>query len=121
LHRSVRDHLICLSNVCTSFWQASEWGMRRLQGTFPCCKKCLPTDKDKRRMVLECIIFVHNFQTELVGLNQIAEVFNPGYKNVINIHRYNKIRRYYLQPGDYETEDEAKLMEENFGGGSDFD
>ncbi len=61
LHHSVCDHLIRLSNVYTSLWQASEWGMQGLQGTFPCCKKCLPTDKNKRRMVLECIIFVHNF------------------------------------------------------------
>ncbi len=86
---------------------------------FPCCEKHLPTDKDKRRMVLECIIFLHNFQTELVGLYQIAEVFNHEYKNVINIHGYDWIQRYYLQPGDYETNNEAELMEENFGGESD--
>jgi hypothetical protein len=116
LHCSAHDHLIWLSNIYTSIWQASEWGMGVLQGTFPCCKKCLPTDKDKRRLVLECIIFVHNFWTELVGLNGIAEVFNPKYKNVINIHGYDWIQRYYLQPGDYEMEDEAELMEENFGG-----
>ncbi len=61
LHHSVCDHLIPLSNVYTSLWQASEWVMQRLQGTFPCCKKRLPTDKDKRWMVLKCIIFVHNF------------------------------------------------------------
>jgi hypothetical protein len=86
LHRSVCDHLIQLSNIYTSLRQASEWGKRGLQGTFPCCKKRLPTDKDKRRGVLECNILVHNFRTELVGLNQIAAVFNPEYKNVINIH-----------------------------------
>jgi hypothetical protein len=61
LHCSVCDHLIQLSNIYNSLWQASEWGMRELQGTFPCCKKRLPTDKDKRWLVLECIIFVHNF------------------------------------------------------------
>ncbi len=49
--------------------------------------------------------FVNSFQTELVGLNQIAEVFNPN-KNVINIYDYNRIQRYYLQPGDYETDNE---------------
>ncbi len=86
LHSSVRDHLIQLSNIYTSLWQASEWWMRKLQGTFPCCKKRLPTDKDKRRLVLECIIFVHNFWIEFVGLNEIAAVFNPNCKNVINIH-----------------------------------
>ncbi len=73
-------------------------------------KKCLPTDKDKRRLVLECTIFVHNFRTELVGLNEIAEVLHPEYKNVINIHGYDWIQRYYLQPGDYETNNKAKLI-----------
>ncbi len=119
MHCSVCDHLISLSNVYTSLWQASEWGMQGLQGTFPCCKKRLPSDKDKRWMVLECIIFIHNFRTELVGLTQISEVFNTKYEHVINIHGYNWIQRYYLQPGDYETDDEAELMEENFGGESD--
>jgi hypothetical protein len=53
LHRSVCDNLIRLSNIYTSLRQASEWGMRGLQGSFPRCKKCLPSDKDKQRMVLE--------------------------------------------------------------------
>jgi hypothetical protein len=57
----------------------------------------------------------------LVGLIEIAEVFNPENKNVINIHGYDWIQRYYLQPGDYETDNEAELMEENFGGESDSD
>jgi hypothetical protein len=61
LHCSVHDHLICLSNVHISLQQASEWGMRKLQGSFPRCKKLLPLDKDKRQMVLESIIFIHNF------------------------------------------------------------
>jgi hypothetical protein len=39
LHPLVRDNLIRLSNVYTSLRQASEWGMRGLQGTFPRCKK----------------------------------------------------------------------------------
>ncbi len=71
--------------------------------------------------MLECIILVHNFRAELVELNQIAAVFNPEYKNVINIHGYDRIQRYYLQPGDYETDDKAELMEENFGGKSNSD
>ena len=49
LHRSLRDYLIRMSNVYTSLRQASEWGMRGLQGSFPRCKKRLPSDKDKRR------------------------------------------------------------------------
>jgi hypothetical protein len=42
-------------------------------------------------------------------------VFAPEYERVININGYDRIRQYYLQPGDYVTDDEAELMEENFG------
>ena len=103
-----------MSNVYTSLRQASEWGMRGLQGTFPRSKKRLPSDKDKRRLVIECIIFVHNFRTSIIGQNQIATVFDPEYERVINVHGYDRIRRYYLEPGDYETDKEAELMIENF-------
>ncbi len=95
LHSAVRDNLIRLSNVYMSLRQASEWGMRGLQGTFLCCKKRLPSDKDKCCCILECIILVHNFQTEIVGHNQISMVFVPEYELVINIHGYNRIRKYY--------------------------
>ncbi len=90
----MRDNLIHLSNVYISLRQASEWGMRGLQGTF---------------------ILVTNFRMELVGHSQISEVFGPEYERVLNINGYDRIRQYYLQPGDYETDDEAELMEENFG------
>ncbi len=75
----------------------------------------MPSDKDKRRHVLECIILVHNFRTEVVDHDQISEVFAPEYERVIDIHGYDRICRYYLEPGDYETDDKAELLEENFG------
>jgi hypothetical protein len=34
-------------------------------------------------------------------------VFNPEYEQVINLDGYDRIRQYYLQPGDYETDDEG--------------
>jgi hypothetical protein len=52
---------------------------------------------------------------EVVGHNQISDEFGPEYKQVININGYDRICQYYLQPGDYKTDDEAELMEENFG------
>ncbi len=58
---------------------------------------------------------MHNFRTEVIGHNQISAAFAPEYELVINIHGYNRIRRYYLEPGNYETDDEAELLEENFG------
>jgi hypothetical protein len=72
--------------------------MRRLQGTFPRCKKRLPSDKFKRSRVLECIILVRNYRTEIVGHNQISMVFALEYEQVIKIHGYDRIHKYYLQP-----------------------
>jgi hypothetical protein len=114
MHSLVRDHMFRLSNVYTLLRQASEWGMRGLQGTFPRCKNCLPLDnrKQHRVRVLECIILVCNFCIEIVGRNQIMAVFDPEYERVINIHGYDRIRTYYLQHGDYATDDEAELMDE---------
>jgi hypothetical protein len=48
LHRDVRNYLLRISNVHTLLWQASEWGMRGMQGTFLRCKKRLPSG-DKMR------------------------------------------------------------------------
>jgi hypothetical protein len=61
LHRGIRDYLLRISNVHTLLWQAREWGMRGLQGTFPRCKKHLPSNSEQRRLVLETIVLVHNF------------------------------------------------------------
>ncbi len=52
---------------------------------------------------------------EPVGHNQILEVFGPEYERVININGYDRIRKYYLQPDGYETDNKAELMEEDFG------
>ena len=87
-----------------------------ITGSLPRRKKQLPSNKEKCRRVLECIILVHNFRTQVVGHNQISAVFVPEYERVINIHGNDRIHRYYLvEPGNYETDDEAELLEENFG------
>jgi hypothetical protein len=79
LHHDVQNYLLKISNVHTSLWQASEWGMRGLQGTFPCCKSCLPSDSVQRRLVLEAIILIHNFCTDYVGYSQIKTFFDNEY------------------------------------------
>ena len=116
LHSAVRDNLLRLSNVYTSLRQASEWGMRGLQGTFPRCKKRLPSNRIKRRLVLESIIFINNFRTEIVGRNQISTVFDPEYEQVINLEGYDRIRQYYLRPGDYETDDDDNEIDDEDDG-----
>ncbi len=39
LQHDIQNYLLKMSNVHTLLWQANEWGMRELQGTFSCCKK----------------------------------------------------------------------------------
>jgi hypothetical protein len=100
LHHGIRDYLLRISNVHTLLWQASEWGMRGLQGTFPRCKKRLPSDSAKQCLVLEAIVLMHNFQTEYVGYSQIKSVFDPKYVRIENPPGYNQIAQYYFRPGE---------------------
>lgn len=60
--------------------QAAEWGMRAIQAAFTRLKQPLPTDNRKRLLIIETAVFLHNFRTEEVGLNQIRTVF-------LNAHR----------------------------------
>ena len=106
LHRDVRDYLLRISNVHTSLRQASEWGMRGLQATFPRWKKRLPSDHYQRRLVIEAIVLIHNYRTELVGYNQINTVFDPEYVRIQNLQGYDRISQYYFKPGEYNSDDD---------------
>ncbi len=77
--------------------------MRGLQGTFPQCKKQLPSDSLKCRLVIESIVLLHNFWTEYVGYNQIKTVFDPEYARINNLEGYDWIAQYYFCPGDYDS------------------
>ena len=46
------------------------------------------------------IILLHNFRTDVVGLNQIATVFNVEYETYVNVRNYDRIAQYYEQVGD---------------------
>jgi hypothetical protein len=80
-------------------------------GSFPWCKKCLPTDSRKQKIVLESIILTHNYRTELVGSNQIKTVFDPEYQQIISIEGYDRIHKYYLQPEDFESDKDENAYE----------
>jgi len=97
---NLRPYLICLSNVYVSLHQASEWGMRGLQGTFPRCKKRLPGNPFTCKLVIQSIVLVHNFRTETVGFNQIRTVFDPQYEMYISLSGYDRIRRFYFNEDD---------------------
>jgi hypothetical protein len=106
LHRDVRDYLLRISNVHTSLRQASEWGMRGLQATFPRWKKRLPSDHFQRRLVIDAIVLIHNYRTELVGYNQINTVFDPEYVRIQSLEGYDRISQYYFKPGEYNSDDD---------------
>ena len=74
--------------------------MRGLQGTFPRFKKRLPSNPAKGKLVIQSIVLVHNFRTEIVGLNQIRTVFDPEYERYISLYGYDRIRRYYFNEDD---------------------
>jgi len=84
------------SHVYTLLRQASEWGMRALQGSFSRLTAKLPGQKNKRKNIIYAIILLHNFRTRSIGLNQIATVFNPHYEQYINVNGYDKIHRYFV-------------------------
>ena len=107
LHRDVREYLLRISNVHTSLRQASEWGMRGLQGTFPRWKKRLPSDHFQRRLVIEAIVLIHNYRTELVGFNQINTVFDSEYVRIQNLEGYDRIAQYYFRPDEYNSDDDV--------------
>jgi hypothetical protein len=58
-------------------------------------KSRLTSNKRKRRQILTVIILLHNFRTDVVGLNQIATVFNVEYESYLNIRNYDRIAQYY--------------------------
>ena len=60
------------------------------------------TLKTKRKLILNVIILLHNFRTELVGLNQIATIFNVA--SYVHVRNYDRISQYYKEivDSDYE-------------------
>ena len=58
-----------------------------------------------RRLVIEAIVLIHNFCTELVGFNQIKTVFDPEYVRIQSLEGYDCISQYYFKPGDYNSDD----------------
>jgi hypothetical protein len=95
LHPAIKDFILNLHNIYTSLRQAAEWGMRALQGTFARLKARLTENCEKRYLILACIILLHNYRTELVGLNQIKTVFHPEYEQYVNVNGYDRIRKYF--------------------------
>ena len=95
LSPELAEYLLPLHERYISLRQASEWGMRALQGTFSRLKSRMTSRTGIRKKIIFSIILLHNFRTEFVGLNQIATVFNPHYDQYINLDTYDRIQRYF--------------------------
>jgi len=104
LPTETRREILRRHNTYVSLRQSSEWGMRSLQGTFTRMKSRLTSNKTKRKLILTVIILLHNFRTDVVGLNQIATVFNEEYDAFVNIRNYDRIAQYYEEIVDSDSE-----------------
>ena len=71
--------------------------MRSLQGTCTRMKSRLTSNKRKRKLILTVIILLHNYRTDVVGLNQEYD----AYVNIIN---YDRIAQYYEEIVDSDSE-----------------
>jgi DDE superfamily endonuclease len=68
-------HMIMMREA-TSLRQASEWGMRAIQGAFPRLKRKIKyEEKGERRRILQLVPLLYNYRLEAVGLNQIRNTY----------------------------------------------
>ena len=91
----VRDYFLKKHEIYVSLRQASELGMRALQGSFCRLKSRLTSNKKKRHLIILCIVLLHHYRTEHVGLNQIATVFNAEYEQCLNLEGYDRIAKFF--------------------------
>jgi hypothetical protein len=60
----------------TSVRQLSEWGMRQIQAKFPRLKDDMPYEEQgERKVTLNLMVLLYNFQTARVGMNQIQNSY----------------------------------------------
>ena len=79
----------------TSVRQASEWGMRALQGTFPRLKdRFINEENGERKVILLTAVLLFNLWTRLVGINQILSTVMPHLSVEANYFLSQDIRLY---------------------------
>ena len=60
----------------TAMRQAAEWGMRAIQGSFPRLKDTIKFERNgERKIILRLAVLLYNYRLEVVGLNQIRNVY----------------------------------------------
>ena len=67
-----------VDNEATAMRKIAEWWMRALQGLFPWLKeKILFEERGDRKIRLNLMVLLYNFQVSKVGQNQIGSVYMP--------------------------------------------
>ena len=86
------DELL-VNRDATSIRQLSGWGMRIIQSSFPRLKEPLRFEEDGDRfIILRLMVNLYNYQTEMMGQNQI---FNSYMASQGNYFDYDSIDEYY--------------------------
>jgi len=86
----LHPYLLELLNSYISLRQASEWGMRGLQDSFQRFMKRLTSYSTKRKNIIQSIILVHNFRTQVIDCS-----FDPEYQRVIVLQGNDHINCYF--------------------------
>ena len=72
---------VLVNRNATSVRQLSEWGMRMIQGSFPRLKdNMILEDFGDRKIIMNLVVALYNFQTSAVGINQILNTFTSKTK-----------------------------------------
>ena len=90
---------VLLNRQATSVRQFAEHGMRMIQGQFPRLKDPLQLEEfGERKVVIQLMILLYNYQTSKVGINQILNTFmtkTKGFKSYEwETEKQAAIRRY---------------------------
>ncbi len=65
-----------IQQEATSLRQSAEWGMRAFQSMFPRCKDKIHYEENgERRIMLKSMVLLYNFRSNVVGINQIRNVY----------------------------------------------
>ncbi len=65
--------------------QASEWGMRALQSSFPCLKdRMIYKETGEPKNIMKIMILLFNLPSRQVGINQILNTYMPSLERDAN-------------------------------------
>lgn len=101
LIKSAQDHLMAGGNAeqimlfrqATSARQASEWGMRSFQGTFPRLKdRMIYEEGGERKLILLTTVLLFNLRADLVGVSQILSTYMPHMSVEANLFLHDTFR-----------------------------